>query len=160
MQPSMWHHIHLIVWTFLVLILGYYLGTTVLRIEEVNAPEEITVTAERERRRAPIVHVKEINDSKIIGVVGTGARLVMGEEVIIPKPDRSFEIPAKDFLVRVIDVPIPRDALFVASKRGKKYYDVNSSKGQKLVPENRLYFRSREEAEALGYAPSAQVTGY
>ena len=122
-----------------------------MKIEEVKAPTPVKVIDEQKRRRAPIVHVKEINDSNIIGMIGTGARLVMGEEVVIPKLDRSFEIPAKDFLVRVIDVQIPRDARFVASKRGKKYYNVTSKSAERLVPKNRLYFRTAGEAEALGY---------
>ena len=154
MQTYFWHRTHLIAWTFLVLILGCFLGTTIIKIEEVSAPPEPEITAKREHSRAPIVHVKEINGNNIIGIIGTGARLIIGEEIVIPESDRSFKMPAKDFLVRIVDVPIPRDARFVASRIGKKYYDVNSSQGQKLVPENRLYFRTAEEAEAMGYTPS------
>jgi hypothetical protein len=42
---------------------------------------------------------------------------------------------------------------FVASRRGKRYYPVSSREGERLVPENRLYFRTAEEAERAGYHP-------
>jgi hypothetical protein len=40
---------------------------------------------------------------------------------------------------------------FVASKRGKLYYPVKKAAGQQIVPENRIYFRTEEEAPAAGY---------
>ena len=150
---SFLHRLHLVFWTFLVLSLGYAMGTFGLRLEQVNAPAPIRVLNRDIHRRAPIVHVQEINDGDIVGIVGTGARLVIGETVVVPGPDRTFRIAAEPFLVNIIDVPIPHGAEFVASKRGKKYYSVDSSAGNRLVPRNRIYFRSAEEAEALGYTP-------
>ena len=147
-----WHRVHFIAWTILVLVLGYFLGTFTFALEKVIAPAPITLLPHDARpRRSPIVHVEEINDGNIIGMVGTGARLIIGNEAVVPRPDRSFAVPARPFLVNIIDVPIPRSAQFVASRRGRKYYPVDSSAGQRLVPENRLYFRTAEEAEALGY---------
>ena len=71
--------------------------------------------------------------------------------MVVPQPNRTFRIAADPFLTNVIDVQIPHDALFVASKRGTKYYPVDSSAGNRLVPQNRIYFRSAAEAEAMGY---------
>ena len=51
----------------------------------------------------------------------------------------------------MIREPVPPGTLCVASKRGKNYYKVDSSAGQKLAPENRVYFRTEEEARAAGY---------
>lgn len=44
---------------------------------------------------------------------------------------------------------------FFASTRGKKYYPANCSAGKSLKPENRIYFDTREEAEAKGYELSS-----
>jgi hypothetical protein len=147
----LWSRIHLILWSLLVLLLGYALGTFLMVVERVASPEPMRILDHDVNRRAPIVHVEEIHEGMIIGAVGTGARLIIGNEPVIPKPDRSFSIPASDFLVNIISVPVPRGVAFVASKRGKNYYPVDSSAGKRLVPDNRLYFRTAEEAEAMGY---------
>ncbi len=49
-------------------------------------------------------------------------------------------------------VAAPDGALFVASKSGKKYYAVDSAQGKKIAAENRVYFKTDEEAVAAGYA--------
>jgi small subunit ribosomal protein S1 len=41
---------------------------------------------------------------------------------------------------------------FVASKTGKKYYAADSAAGQKIKEENRVEFKTAEEAEKAGYA--------
>ncbi len=41
---------------------------------------------------------------------------------------------------------------FVASKTGKKYYAAGSAQAEKIAEENRVSFKTSEEAEAAGYA--------
>jgi len=41
---------------------------------------------------------------------------------------------------------------FVASKSGKKYYPSDSAQGKKIKEENRVSFKTKEEAEASGYS--------
>ncbi len=41
---------------------------------------------------------------------------------------------------------------FVASKSGKKYYPADSAAGKKIAEENRVHFKTMEEAEKAGYA--------
>lgn len=149
--PSLWSRLHVVAWTLLVFLLGYSLGTFLLKVEEAVSPAPVRVLSRDRHRRAPFVHVQEIREGAIVGVVGTGARLVIGETVIVPHADRTFSLPAAVFLVNVVPVPVPRGAVFVASRRGKNYYPVGSPASERLVPENRIYFRSAEEAEALGY---------
>ena len=146
-----WQRLHLVSWTALVLLLGYLLGVFVLKVEEAVSPAPITSLHRDIHRRAPIVHIEEINNGKIVGVVGTGARLVFGQQVIVPRPDRSFSIDAHPFLLNIIDVPVPEGVRYVASSRGKNYYPVESSAGQNLAPANRVYFRTEEAAKAAGY---------
>jgi len=47
--------------------------------------------------------------------------------------------------------PAPEGATFVASKTGKKYYAVDSAQGQKIKDENRVYFKTEDEAKAAGF---------
>ncbi|HLD33067.1 MAG TPA: S1 RNA-binding domain-containing protein, partial [Candidatus Peribacteraceae bacterium] len=46
------------------------------------------------------------------------------------------------------EVPSVKDAEFVASKSGKKYYPLNSAQGKKIKEENRLYFKDEKAAKA------------
>lgn len=41
---------------------------------------------------------------------------------------------------------------FVASKSGKKFYAADSAAGKKIAEENRMHFKTAEEAKAAGYA--------
>ncbi|MBM3231610.1 S1 RNA-binding domain-containing protein [Candidatus Peregrinibacteria bacterium] len=43
------------------------------------------------------------------------------------------------------------DAVFVASRTGKKYYLVDSPAGQKIKEENRVYFKTEADAKAAGF---------
>jgi len=45
----------------------------------------------------------------------------------------------------------PSQTLFVASSRGKYYYPVDCSLAQNLSEKNKIYFSTKEEAEAKGY---------
>ena len=141
-----------VAWTFLAISLGYLMASFISQIESVSAPSDIRVIDRDISRRAPIVHINEINRGSIVGIVGTGARLIIKDEAIIPSKDRSFSIPASKFLVNIVDIKVPRNTKFVASKRGRKYYPVASSRWKSLKSEL-LFFRSKEEAEALGYSP-------
>ena len=152
-MATLWHRLHFVSWTALTLSLGYMLGTFVLQLPEAIAPAPVTSLHRDIHRRAPIVHIEEIRNGRVVGVVGTGARLVFGEDVVIPALDRRFSIEAAPFLVNIIDVPVPAGMFFVASNRGKNYYPVESSAGQNLSPANRLYFKSAIEAERAGYKP-------
>jgi len=43
---------------------------------------------------------------------------------------------------------------FFASNRGTKYYSVGCSGGKTIKPENRVYFKTKEDAERAGYVLS------
>lgn len=51
---------------------------------------------------------------------------------------------------------VPEDARYVASSRGTKYYWIQCSAWRSLSPANRIFFKTRSEAEETGYTPSAQ----
>jgi hypothetical protein len=47
------------------------------------------------------------------------------------------------------------DKNFFASKRGKKYYSISCSAGKTIKEQNRIYFKTGEEAEAAGFVLSS-----
>lgn len=48
---------------------------------------------------------------------------------------------------------------YVASKNGTKYYLLSCGSARRIKPENRIWFRTKAEAEAAGYGPAANCPG-
>jgi hypothetical protein len=48
---------------------------------------------------------------------------------------------------------------YVASKNGTKYYLTTCSASNRIKPENKVYFVSKDAAEAAGYEPAANCPG-
>lgn len=48
-----------------------------------------------------------------------------------------------------------KERMFVASKSGKLYYSLNCSGANKIKEENKMYFKSKEDAEKFGYVYSS-----
>ncbi len=48
-------------------------------------------------------------------------------------------------------VEIPEGMKYVASKAGKKYYEVESASGKKIKADKRVYFKTEDEAKEAGY---------
>jgi hypothetical protein len=99
-----------------------------------------------------------MKDGKLKGsVAGREIRVVVASQDIRTfAPGEILEIPVSASASVSATAPsIPADAQFIASRRGKLYYSVFDPRALELSPENRLYFRSAEEAEKGGYQKAA-----
>ncbi|OGJ54153.1 hypothetical protein A3D11_03965 [Candidatus Peribacteria bacterium RIFCSPHIGHO2_02_FULL_49_16] len=136
-----------------LLLLACAFGYTVGRI--VSLYEErygTTMTLQPDTRESiPVVEIRGVEEGKLVGEIKGNVRVFLGSKQIFTDADGSFAVPAETLLINDIWVSIPDGAKFVASKRGTKYYSIDSSGGQRIVPENRVYFGSKEEAEKQGY---------
>jgi hypothetical protein len=88
----------------------------------------------------------------MIGSVSGGVRLVAGGRAIVPARDGSFAIHDTKLLTNHVIITIPDGMRFVASKRGKKFYPVESADAQRIVPANRVYFPDEQSARNAGFA--------
>lgn len=106
----------------------------------------------------------------IILVVGLGAfglgRLSAApghEAVRILYPDARAAQPQAPMAAAAAAAPEapagPGSGAYVASKSGTKYYLATCSGAQRIKPENRIYFGSKDEAAAAGYGPAATCPG-
>ena len=89
-------------------------------------------------------------------IAGQKARLAYNtEEVVDLNPGESFEIPVYQVTLGQYYSPrdLPADTQFIASSQGKYYYSVLNSKAFIITPKNRLYFKTVEAAEKMGYLP-------
>ncbi len=133
-------------------IFGYLLGRIIdTAIAKASVPS-ITLAPDTRPPVATVI-IEGIRDGYLEGsIIGSGTRLFLAEEQILPNASGSFLVPAGPFLVNNVTVHVPEWAQFVASKRGKKYYKVHSAAGQNIAPENRVYFRNALEAEGRSYS--------
>lgn len=97
------------------------------------------------------VTVNGVTDGNITGTLAGSGRVFIGDMQALPGRDGSFSVPAAAFLMQKIHVTIPQGTQFVASKKGTKFYPLQSASAQKIAPENRVYFRSRADAQAAGF---------
>lgn len=74
---------------------------------------------------------------------------------IISRPalfiDKELIVDFNDESVASNQLTAKGQSLFVASSQGKYYYPVDCSLAQNLSEKNKIYFQSKEEAEAKGY---------
>lgn len=92
--------------------------------------------------RNPII-IEEPNDSNSAGILNNVSQplvLTAGEPIGTPLTN---QVSAK--------------GIFVASRGGTKYHWPWCSYGQKIKPENQLWFNSEKEAQAAGYSPCACI---
>lgn len=99
-----------------------------------------------------VVHIDGIRNGALVGTVSGEVRLVGGENFVDVAADGTFTIKDTKILTNVIQIQVPEGMHFVASKRGKKYYPVNSASAQNLSLENRIYFPDEQSAQKAGYS--------
>ncbi len=55
--------------------------------------------------------------------------------------------------------PAPGPQVYMASKNGTKYYLPSCGSAKRIKEENRIWFATKDEAEAAGYGPAANCPG-
>lgn len=133
----------------LAALCGGLLGAT-LTAHRVYAPQPVTIK-EDIGVDIPVVHIDGILNGTLQGSAEGMVRISAGEEMVTVDADGRFVIDDRAILVNRITVQAPPGMRFVASSKGTKYYAVDSSAGQNIVPANRVYFATAEEAEAAGF---------
>ena len=128
--------------------MGYVLGRIVTMH---NIPIDSISVSHDVREEIPVVSLDAVRDSNFVGSIRGNVRFFIDDEQVIASSDHLFSVPAGTLLTNEIGVIVPEWAQFVASKNGTKYYPVFSASGDRISPQNRLYFRSAAEAEGKGY---------
>ena len=128
---------------------GYLVGRIIDKQITFAAPS-ITITSDN-RPTVPVVKIEGIKNGNLEGKMSSGIRLFLGNNHIQSNSSGAFSTSFDKFMVNHIEVTVPEGMLFVSSSRGKNYYRVDSSAGEKISPKNRIYFRTEEEAINAGF---------
>lgn len=105
----------------------------------------------------PMVRITNIQDAQIMGSVSqANIRITSGAQVAVPEEDLNFRLDIQHLGYigpkrKIIEHVVPEWAQFVASKKGKYYYEMNEKQAKRLSVPNRMYFGSEEEAKNAGY---------
>lgn len=133
----------------LALICGYLLGRLITeRRAFVSTPMQMR---DLSRPLVSTVHLDGVYNGQLKGAMLGDARLFLGSEQVMPDQSGAFLVSAGALLINNIEITVPAGMRFVASKRGQKYYPVESASASALAPANRVYFRTAQEAEGAGY---------
>lgn len=132
-------------------VMGVLLGM-VLNGYRIDDAVPVSVAEDSDVADVPVVEIDGLRDGALRGRITGDVRVIVRDHVALPDASGSFAVYDTSLMVQEITVQVPAGMNFVASKRGKKYYSVTSANGQNIVPENRIYFKTAQEAENAGYA--------
>ncbi|MFH0851887.1 MAG: hypothetical protein V1876_04030, partial [Candidatus Peregrinibacteria bacterium] len=133
----------------LALVCGYLLGRLITeRSALVRTPMEMR---DLSRPLIPTVHLTGVVNGSLRGTMPGDVRLFIESTQVVPDQSGAFLVPAGGLLTNKIEITVPEGMHFVASRRGQKYYPVESASASNLAPANRIYFSTAEEAERAGY---------
>lgn len=133
----------------LALVCGYLLGRLVTERRSLAfTPIEMRNVS---RPLIPTVRLDGVYNGSLRGSMIGSARLLLEGQQVVPDQSGAFLVPAGSLLTNKIEITVPEGMRFVASRRGQKYYPVDSVPASNLSPQNRVYFRTAAEAERAGY---------
>lgn len=117
---------------------------TLERIKQEQEEEEAKKKAEEEAS-------KEVKEEVKKPAKKAGKKAADNKEEAEKEDDAKEEKTEPQTLFSEEEAPKVKDAQFVASKSGKKYYAIDSAQGKKIKEENRQYFKNSKEAEEAGF---------
>jgi hypothetical protein len=150
--------INIISSAILILALGLISGFSVGYFRSARAAfPEMQEVADLNPGIATIKFLKLENGMLKGEIAGQKARLAYSTEHVFDlEPGESFEIPVYEVsLYQYYSArDLPEGTQYIASKSGKYYYSVLNPKAFGITPKNRLHFKTKEEAEKMGYLPT------
>lgn len=80
----------------------------------------------------------------------------------LPAPEKGGGGPAavaEAVPAKASEPAVPEPKVYMASKNGTKYYLPTCGTAKRVKEENRVWFATKEEAEAAGYSPASTCPG-
>jgi hypothetical protein len=137
-------------------VLLFWFGRLSLQYELAKQVPPIRVVPEI-NQKVPLVEITAIENAMLKGNVNkNGIRIKAGDAVAVLEEDLTFQLDIRSLGFTARKQPedpakVPEWAKFVASKRGKYFYVLDSRSAKNLSVENRVFFATEEEAKKAGY---------
>jgi hypothetical protein len=141
--------------TISVLCLGIFVGIILENFRQSEQKIQNFSQIEISEKKTPVLRFSQIENGKIFGKIESGEVRIFvknKESFILNNSEFSeFSMDIREILPMLKEIPHPKNTKFVASKRGKKFYPLDSPRAFLVTPKNRIFFVSKEEAEKKGF---------
>lgn len=97
--------------------------------------------------------IEQLPPEELPGSIGTSTPAGQGAAAKDQTPPAPTPQPA------AAAVAVPQTGQYVASKTGTKYYLSSCATAKRIKDENKVWFVTKQQAEAAGYAPSSTCKG-
>jgi len=132
-------------------LFGFFSGNNFQKwqILDQRDPPEIGDFSEK----VPLFHFQKIENGILYGdFSGVSSRILVGEEDVFPISPGKFNFSVVEILPNLKKIPAPQGKSFVASKRGKYFYPLDSPRAALITVKNRIFFENEEKANAAGFS--------
>lgn len=144
--------LNLIIASLFILILGIIIGKYQERILINNENSQIIELTEDINEGIPFIQILGLKDGNLVGTVNDSQiRITTESEVALYNSELNFTLPFNDILRKNLLFNVPKEMNYIASKKGKKFYNIYDSAASKLSSENQIFFQTKQEALAAGY---------
>lgn len=103
------------------------------------------------RPLVPTLVLRGIRDGQLWGAVAGDLRLFVGDVQVHVPASGTLLAPAGVLLTHERTLRVPQGMRYVASRKGSRFYPVESAPAQRIAPQNRVYFPDAASARAAGY---------
>ena len=135
-----------------ILFLGIFVGIILENFRQSEQKIYNFSETEISEKTIPVLTFFQIENGELSGKITEGkARIQIENSEISILKDEKFTLDIRKILPMLREIPHPKDMKFVASKRGKKYYPVDSPRAFLVTLKNRVFFKTRDEAEEKGF---------
>lgn len=139
--------------------IGFFAGRISVKVDALSDAVAIK-EAGQISEIVPTVTLRAISHNAVTGSYSGEVR-VMGTKTTAEQRNGEFTLPLSDVTSSVggstgataLDANYP----YVASKNSTLYHPITATAATRIKPENRVYFKTREEAEKRGFRPGSDV---
>lgn len=134
------------IFSSLFAIVGFFVGIEYIKNKSVEKSNLIKI----EKIYVPIITLEKIENGVLyITHLDKEIRVKVKEDIYVSN-NNTLKIPVTEILPLLKTLPAPKNMKFVASSRGKNYYALDNPKAFLISVKNRVFFKSKEEAEKNG----------
>jgi len=149
---TIFQKINLVLAFLCILILGIIIGKYQERILINQTNSQIALLNEDINQTIPTVKILGLQDGVLRGTfTGSGLHLSTETEVATYDQEFNFTLNFNDVLRKDLLYNVPAKMNYIASSRGKKFYNIYDRSASKIAPQNRIFFQTKVEALAAGY---------
>lgn len=138
--------------TFFVLIVGILVGKYQERILFNQENSKIIQLSDDINQEVPFVKILGLKDGNLVGELNSkDIRIVTEKEVALVNEELNFVLKINNELRKDLLIHVPENMNYIASSKGKKFYNIYDSYAEKIAPKNRIFFQTKLAAVEAGY---------